>query len=67
LYSLLQCHSQQAWDQTYDKWCCVVTSYSHGSLTDFYKIFESVASGIPAPSKGAGIGNAWKERKKIVM
>jgi hypothetical protein len=48
LYSLLQCHSQQAWDQTYDKWCCVVTSYSHGSLTDFYKIFESVASNIPS-------------------
>ena len=39
LYSLLQCHSQQAWDQTYDKWYCVVTSYSHGSLTDFHEIF----------------------------
>ena len=48
LYSLLQCHSQQAWDQTYDKWYCVVTSYSQGSLTDFYKIFESVASNIPS-------------------
>jgi len=42
----VQCQSQQAWDQTYDKWYCVVISYAHGSLTDFYKIFESVASNI---------------------
>ena len=27
---------------------CVVASYSHGSLTDFYEIFESVASNIPS-------------------
>ena len=32
----------------YDKWCSVVASYSRGSLTDFYKFFESVASNIPS-------------------
>ena len=48
LFWLLQHRSQLARDQTYDKRYCVVTSYSHGSLTDVYKIFESVASNIPS-------------------